>query len=114
MKTHVQIKGECDLELYAVYIELVQENNSIGHQVIYETLAKSWVAARLPNVVQNRFMKFSTIIQIEKEKRGWNLGCGVRQGDNLVPTVFILVTQIMLEIREQIRSKHQNLTIMPA
>ena len=68
------------------------------HEIITLTLQKMGVPNQLQKVVKELYSDFSVVLKIGKEEKKIPIGCSVRQGDHLAPTLFIIVMQVVSQV----------------
>ena len=77
-----------------------QSFDFIHHALLYSLLKNIGVQDNLIKGVKNLYRYFKIEIKISKLKRLIDYRTGVKQGDNLVPILFIIVMHFMLELFE--------------
>ena len=109
LKTILQSRREHDLETFIIFIDLVKAYDSIKHEIISIALKKMGALDKFIQWVEKLYGDFNVILKVGKEEICIEYGCGVWQGDNLVPTLFIIVMQLVAEniINELIKAKIQ-------
>ena len=98
LKTLLQTRREHDLDTYCVFIDLVKAYDSIQHEIIDLAMRKMGAPTNLCKVVKKLYSDFNVVLKIGKVERKIPMGCGVRQGDNLAPTLFIMVMQMVSQV----------------
>ena len=91
LKSILQSRKENGIDTYAVFIDLVKAYDSIKHDIIYASLEKMGAPKKFINWVEKLYKDCNVSLKIGKEEVIINYGYGVKQGDNLAPTLFIIV-----------------------
>ena len=98
LKSLLQTRREHEMDTYCVFIDLVKAYDSVQHEIIMLTLQKMGVPPKLCGTIKKLYSDFHVLLKVGKEERKIEMGCGVRQGDNLAPTLFILVMQVVSQV----------------
>ena len=85
-------------DFYCLSLDIAKTSDSIDHKIIKISFHKPRTTIELINLIKKLFSDFTVILKIGKEKGKINVACGVRQGDNLAPTLLIIVMQMVTEI----------------
>ena len=110
LKSILQARREMGLDTYAIFIDLVKAYDSVRHDVISFALRKMGAPEKYVKWIEKLHRDFGVTLKIGREEIYIKYGCGVRQGDNLAPTLFIIVMQLVAEdIIRQL--KEENVTI---
>ena len=88
-------------------IDVVKADNSIKHKIISIALKKMGALNWFIQWVEKLRSNFNAILKVGKEEISIEHGYGVRQGNNLAPTLFIIVMQLVAEniINKLIKTK---------
>ena len=97
LKFTLQSKREHGVDTHAVFIDLIKAHDSIKHEVILSAPRKIGALERCTRWVENLCGDFEVILKIGKEEIAIPCSCGVRKGDNFVPTIFIIVMCLVAE-----------------
>ena len=77
-----------------VFVDLVKEYYSIKHDVIKESLIIFGIPEDIITCIMKLYLNCSVDIKFGILKSSVAYGCGLKQGDSLAHTLFILVMQI--------------------
>ena len=81
-----------------VFVDLVKAFDTIHHKLLFELLKKYGIPIYLIKVIEKLYKDFKSEIKVGKRKELINYSMGVKQGDNLVPIIFIIFVQFMAEL----------------
>ena len=97
LKMLFQKRREIGHDTCAVFIDLVKAHDSVRHDVIMLALRKMDAPEQHIKWVTKLHGDFEVVLKIGRVEARISHGCGVRQGDNLAPTLFIIVTKLAAE-----------------
>ena len=82
------------MDTWVVFIDLVKAYDSIQHKVIDETLHIFGVPMIVRTWIKKLYNDSVVELKVGKFKHHIPYGCGVKQGDSVAPTLFIMVFQL--------------------
>ena len=88
LKTILQSRREVDLDTWVVYVDLVKAFDTANHAILEAFLQKMGIPSRVINVIRFLYRDFKMELTIGSEKVIIDYIIGVKQGDNLAPTLF--------------------------
>jgi len=97
LKSILQARREMGEDTYAIFIDLVKAYDSVRHDVISFALRKLGAPEKYIRWIEKLHRDFGVTLKVGREEIYIKYGCGVRQGDNLAPTLFIIVMQLVAE-----------------
>ena len=97
LKSMVQSRREHGIGARASFIDIIKARDRIKHEVISSALRKIGAPERHTRWVEKSCGDFEVILKIGKEDVAIPCGCGIWQGDNLAPTLLIIVVQLVSE-----------------
>ena len=74
-----------------MYADLIEAFDSIRHELIFRILEKFGIPLSLIKVIRKSYYNFKIEICVGKSKAAIDYTAGVKQGDNLIPILFIIV-----------------------
>ena len=83
------------MDTYAVFIDLVKAYDSIKHNIISIALRKIRAPEKYIKWVEKLYGDFEVILKVSRDEIAIQYGYGIRQGDNLALTLFIIVMQLV-------------------
>ena len=111
LRTILQTRKEHNQDTWCVFVDLVKAFDTVNHSLLFLVLAKFGIPEYLICIIKKLYNNNSVQFTVGKEKQTINYTTGVKQGDNLAPTLFILMMQAL----EEITNKHwQQNNITPA
>ena len=75
----------------------MKAHDSIKHKVTSLALNKIGALEKHTNWIEKLCRDFEAVLSISSEDTSFKHACGVRQGNNLAPTLFIMFVQLVVE-----------------
>ena len=75
----------------------MKAQDSIKHKVTSLALNKMGALEKHTNWVEKLCRDFEAVLSISSEEISFKHGCGVRQGDNLAPMLFVMFMQLVCQ-----------------
>ena len=79
------------------FVDLVKAYDSVKHDIITARLDKMGAPKKFITRVENPYENCNINLKIRKEEVIIEHGYGVKQGDNLAPTLFVIDMQLAVE-----------------
>ena len=98
LRTILQTRKEHNLDTYGVFVDLVKAFDTVNHTLLYMILSKFGIPRKVFTMIKKLYTNNIVRFNIGKEHRDVPYTTGVKQGNNLTPTLFIIVMQAMEEI----------------
>ncbi len=89
----LQLRKEHQTDTYALFVDLVKAFDTANHDLLFALLERYGAPADLVDVIKKLHNNFKLKLKIENETCLVDYTVGVRQGDNMAPTLFIFLMQ---------------------
>ena len=100
LRSLLQMRKEHNLQSWVVFADLIKAFDLIDHKLLFALLEKFGIPSRLLQAIKNLYTNFEIELKIGKHKTRIDCTAGVKQGDNLAPTLFIIVIHFISELLE--------------
>ena len=110
LRSLLQMRKEHSLQSWVVFADLIKAFDSIDHKLLFALLEKFSIPSRPLQAIMNLYKNFEIELKIGKCKTRIDYTAGVKQGDNLAPTLFIIVMHSLSELLET-KFKENNISI---
>ena len=97
LKSTLQSSCENGIDSFEMSVDLLKACDSACHNIISAALLKIGPSPKCLEWTEKSHRDFNAVLDLAKDKISINNRCGARQGDNLAPTLFILVLQLAAE-----------------
>ena len=101
LRSLLQMRKEHNLQSWVVFADLIKAFDSIDHKLLFALLEKFGIPDRPLQAIKKLYKNFKIELKIGKCKSQFEYSAGVKQGDNLAPTLFIIVMHFLAEILEK-------------
>ena len=91
------MRKDHDLNTWVVFADLLRVFGSINHKLLFALLEKFGILTRPLNIIKQLYKDFEIEIKLGKYKNNIPYSTGVKQDDNLAPTLFIIIMQFLAE-----------------
>jgi hypothetical protein len=100
LTTIVNNRTKQGLPTHTCFIDMAKAFDSVNHELLWYSLRKMGISGRMYNVIQYMYSKNQASINLGGYITGWfRIKDGVRQGDNLAPTLFgIFINSLVKEV----------------
>ena len=114
MKQMAQLLHEHQYEVHLIFVDLVKAYDTINRELLWKIMARYGVPNSLISVIQKLYRDVKIDLRIGKEKTTFGSTCGVKQGDNLAPILFIMFMNCVAESLDELWDFEQpNLQYVP-
>jgi exonuclease III len=94
----IRNRKTCNLSTYAAFIDFRKAFDYVNRNLLLYRLLESNVDGHMYNAIKMLYQNTSACVQVNEHYTGWfPTLCGVRQGDNLSPTLFSLFLNSLAE-----------------
>ena len=97
LKIILQCRCEHGIDSFAIFVDLIKAHDSVRHDIASAALVKMGPPPMYVEWLETLCGDFNVVLKLAKKEINIRHGCGVRQGDNLAPTLFKLVLQLVAE-----------------
>jgi len=114
MKQMAQLLHEHQYGVHLLFIDLVKAYDTVNRELLWKIMARYGVPQSLISVIQKLYQDVKIDLRIGKEKATFGSTCGVKQGDNLAPILFIMFMNCVAESLDDLWDFEQpNLQYVP-
>ncbi len=93
LKIALQNLNAADQAASVVFVDLVKAFDSVNREMLWKILARLGVPPQIIKVIQKLYTDVTYHMNVAGKKKSFESTCGVKQGDNLGPILFIFVIQ---------------------
>ena len=93
LKLALQTIREHNQEAFALFVDLVKAYDTVNRELLWKILQKLGIPPQMIKVLQKLYTNVTYHMKIGREKTNFLSTCGVKQGDNLGPILFIFLMQ---------------------
>ncbi len=101
MKTLLHTRRNHNLGTYVAFIDLVKAYDTANHELLVQILKKFGAPTKLCLVIERLYKDLKAVLKIGKRKLEIMQGVGVRQGDNMVPVLFLFLMAAIAELLDK-------------
>lgn len=98
LKTLLHTRHNHNLATHAVFIDLVKACDTANHKLLLKVLRKYGVPQKLIDAVERLYCDLQVVFKIGKHNTEILQGVGVRQGDNMVPVLFLFLMNAFFDL----------------
>jgi hypothetical protein len=96
IKTALQTLREHDQEAYVLFVDLVKAYDTVNRELLWKTMEKLGVPKKFIQVFHKLYEKVEYHMNLLGKKTSFMSSCGVKQGDNLGPILFLYIVQAVV------------------
>jgi hypothetical protein len=85
-----------DQEAYVIFVDLVKAYDTVNRVLLWKTMEKLGVPKKLIQVIQKLYEKVEYHMNLLGKKTSFMSSCGVKQGNNLGPILFLYIVQAVV------------------
>jgi hypothetical protein len=104
LRTALQLRREHDLESHVLFVDLIKAFDTANHRMLFALLEKFGAPKELIDPIVRLHKNFKLKFKLGKKEVLINYTTGVKQGDNIAPSLFLFLMQGMAEYLE---NKHK-------
>jgi hypothetical protein len=93
LKTALQTLREHNHEAHVLFVDLVKAYDTVNRELLWKILARLGVPPQMIRVLQKLYKNVTYHMNVAGMKKSFESTCGVKQGDNLGPILFIFMIQ---------------------
>ena len=96
LRSLLQIRRNHGQETYALFIDLIKAFDTTRHNLLEPILQKFGAPPPLTKLIASLYKDMTVTINLEGEEREVPYTCGVRQGDNMSPVIFLFYIHVAM------------------
>jgi hypothetical protein len=100
LRSALQLRREHDLKLHVLFIDLIKAFDTANHKMLFALLTKFGAPEELINPITKLHKNFKLKFKLGKKEAFIDYTTGVKQGDNITPSLFLFLMQGMSECLE--------------
>jgi hypothetical protein len=93
LKLALQTLREHNTEAYVLFVDLVKAYDTVNRELLWQVLAKLGIPNQTIQVLQKLYTDVTIHMKVGPKEEQFGSTCGVKQGDNLGPILFIYLIQ---------------------
>jgi exonuclease III len=93
LKTALQTLREHNHEAHVLFVDLVKAYDTVNRELLWKILEKFGIPPQMIKVLQKLYTNVTYHMNVAGKKKAFESTCGVKQGDNLGPILFIFMIQ---------------------
>ena len=83
---------------FACFIDMAKAFDSVNHILLWDTMIKFGIQGKIHNIIRNMYSNIQACVSLDGHHTEWfRIHGGVRQGDNLAPTLFAMFINSLAE-----------------
>jgi hypothetical protein len=101
LRSALQLRREHQTDSYVLFIDLIKAFDTANHPLLFRLLGKYGAPPELVAVIEKLHENFHLKLEIEKESCEIPYTVGVKQGDNMAPTLFLFLMMAFFSTLEK-------------
>jgi len=93
LKMALQTLREHNQDAHILFVDLVKAYDTVNRELLWQILARFGIPPRMITILQKLYTKVTYHMNVGGKKTSFESTCGVKQGDNLGPILFIFMIQ---------------------
>ena len=89
----LQTLREHNQDAHILFVDLVKAYDTVNRELLWQILARFGIPPRMITILQKLYTKVTYHMNVGGKKTSFESTCGVKQGDNLGPILFIFMIQ---------------------
>ena len=87
------------LPTYACFVDFAKAFDSVNHELLWNTILQFDIKGKMYNVIKFMYSNMQAAVTLNGHLTNWfNINGGVRQGDNLAPTLFAMYINSLAKV----------------
>ena len=86
---------------YCVFVDLVKAYDTVNRELLWKILKKYGIPENVIIMLNKLYNNTTIFLNIDEVKTSFKATCGVKQGDNLAPILFVIFLNAVTETLEK-------------
>jgi hypothetical protein len=92
-KAALQTLQEHNQEAHVLFVDLAKAYDTVNQELLWKILARLGIPPKMIVVLQKLYAKVTYHMNVDGRKKSFEITCGVKQGNNLGPILFLFMIQ---------------------
>ena len=91
------------INIYSCFVDFAKAFDSVNHEILWVVLKSNGLHGKFLNIIKDMYKNLQAAVNLEENLTDWfHIKGGVRQGDNLAPTLFAMyINSLATVIKDQ-------------